>query len=296
MLGEKKKKTVYVSTDYYIRGESFERPPNDKQLLMIYYIAKGNLDEIKKLIEIDKIIPNNRIYFKYFNEGNFSRPQLLTPVGFAMLKGRKKIIKYLFDIGSSLSFWHQDGGFPKELKQMFPGDFENFNKMKKYINSLKKPNFDGGKKLYAAVNKANIHDVKKLLENGVCPNFKLHIGGCTALISAVCKGYVDIVKLLLEYGADPFIKDSINNKDAFFWADFNCVHIIKKNSTLLHEYSAVFAYHCKDNMCKYNEVHVSFFSKVKKHVQIKELLDNYKSSLKKVGVNSFIKTNQKLIP
>ena len=55
----------------------------------------------------------------------------------------------------------------------------------------------------------NLADVKRMLDDGVDPNFQIE-GGMTVLMTAAHEGAIETVKLLLKYGADPSIQDDIH--------------------------------------------------------------------------------------
>lgn len=64
-----------------------------------------------------------------------------------------------------------------------------------------------GESLISSVKDGNIDAVRKLLKDGVNPNFQ-DTQGKTALMYAAEKGYIDTVKLLLDHGALIFVKDN----------------------------------------------------------------------------------------
>jgi len=87
---------------------------------------------------------------------------------------------------------------------------------------LEKFGTDDGSSVCSAVESGNAELVIYLLEQGVSPNQPIYSSNgaqTVALVSAILRGNIDIVEKLLAAGADPKIKDTGYDKDAFEMAE-----------------------------------------------------------------------------
>ena len=81
---------------------------------------------------------------------------------------------------------------------------------------------DDGSSVCSAIEVGNFELVNYLLDKGVSPNQPIYSSNGSqtiALVSAVIRGNIDIVKKLIDAGADPKLRDTGYDKDAFEMAE-----------------------------------------------------------------------------
>ena len=213
-------------------------------------IAMNLADEVRRIVAADPSALNRR---QSRNENN------RTPLHFAVLMNRQRMISLLLDLGAdplavdgsgqSVAVYttapdtdrrvmekiramtsaelisaerghRRPRGGPMDLVALLAvGDWDTAEKLLRENASVIEP---GGGVLHLMAKRNDVAAVKWLLDHGADPNARwAHWDAdVTPLHLAAMQGHAEVVRLLLKAGANPRIRDSKHDSDAIGWAEF----------------------------------------------------------------------------